>query len=379
MQQATFIEIQGIGDANVLAIARYHHLLGLTKKACVELILSAPSIFKTTLAKAEADQLSSTLNEVGLPCQVVDPVSEYEHVSQLNSRTSDKFEIAAYIHDFSNITEFAGKVAAFTGQNGSDIVKSLCKTPATLLGQLSERVAQELASRFSMPGIDVLVSCPQKAQYTLVAYAMEDMPSVQQYYAQLGMSRQTNPQGLTQWQAQGIDFKKAHDAWHKASEAHLPIVLQNHDYMRFDVSLTDVSDNTDVTKSGSKLQEVLTKQCHIPKNIYQKLLTRLPIVIAPCQDWANTEILLAALQNCGARAEASLLSTNRFDLYFSEWKHEYQRLLTPLCNTFLGKASMLPDTPSTTCLLPINANLHQAKWLKHECDLMQINCQLRRR
>eukprot|EP00232_Nephroselmis_pyriformis_P028567 CAMPEP_0182872886 /NCGR_PEP_ID=MMETSP0034_2-20130328/11998_1 /TAXON_ID=156128 /ORGANISM="Nephroselmis pyriformis, Strain CCMP717" /LENGTH=145 /DNA_ID=CAMNT_0025005505 /DNA_START=90 /DNA_END=523 /DNA_ORIENTATION=+ len=145
MQQSAQIQVQGIGQANVLAIAKHHELLGLSKRSCIELILNAPSIFRTKLNRETAVRLSSALEEVGLPCRVLDQTNPNLNASANADTKQDKYEIAAYINDFSAITEFASKIAAFTGQSGEEVIKSLCNTPATLLGNLSETVANELA------------------------------------------------------------------------------------------------------------------------------------------------------------------------------------------------------------------------------------------
>ncbi|WP_412971354.1 hypothetical protein [Glaciecola sp. MF2-115] len=379
MQQSAQIQVQGIGQANVLAIAKHHELLGLSKRSCIELILNAPSIFKTKLNRETAVRLSSALEDVGLPCRVLDQTNPNLNASANVETTQDKYEIAAYINDFSAITEFASKIAAFTGQSGEEVIKSLCNTPATLLGNLSETVANELAERFSIEGVDVLVSCPKKAKYTLVAFALDDLQSVQQYYAQLGMTRERSKEGLMQWQAQNIDFDKAYGAWRKANEFHLPIVLQNHDYMRFDVRLLPTEQSNTATLNIEMLTPILADMCGIPAVVHEKLLANLPMLIARCIDWDRTQELLAQLHQCGVNAEANLISSNRFDLSFPNWEESYAGLLTQLCQTIMGKQIPIKISKNQSLLLPVNANSHQALWLQYECKRSNIHCLLSRR
>jgi hypothetical protein len=379
MQQSAQIQVQGIGQANVLAIAKHHELLGLSKKSCIELILNAPSIFDTKLNRETAVRLSSALEDVGLPCRVLDQNSPSLRVSKSTDTHQDKYEIAAYINDFSAITEFASQIAAFTGQSGEDVIKSLCNTPATLLGNLSETVAKELAERFSVEGVDVLVSCPKRAKYTLVAFAMDDLPSVQQYYAQLGMSRERSKEGMMQWQAQNIDFEKAYGAWRKANEFHLPIVLQNHDYMRFDIRLLPDEKANASNVDMPLLSAILADLCDIPVAVHKKILANLPMVIARCVDWDTTQQTLAQLHQSGVVAQANLISSNRFDLSFPVWEQSYGSLVSQLCQTIMGKQTPINASKNQSLLLPVNANSHQALWLQHECKRSNIYCVLSRR
>lgn len=387
MEQVAHLKVNGIGDANVLAIARHHSLLGLSQQDCVQRILDAPSILKSNLTKKSANDIATTLEKVGLPCTVIDgnPDDAFDDLALNDKSLSDKYEIAAYITDFASIAEFAGKVAAFTGQSGEDIIRSLANTPATLLGNLSQTVAEQLAHRFSGDGVEVLVSCPKKAHYSLIAYVVDEVPAVQQYYAQMGMQRVSQNGNSDQWQAQDVSFEQAQKIWQKANEAHLPIVIQNHDYMRFDILLQSIEEKQS-SQQLQNLQTTLLTHCGIPKQIHSAVLKNLPVVIKRCVHLDKVQKILTELHESKATVEAILVGGVRFNLSFPNWQSNHANALNKVCQTVMGRTVSMPgnshdqqnDLIGTECEVSINANLHQAMWIQYECSRQNIDSKLMR-
>lgn len=391
MQNQTKVHIKGVGQANVLAIAKYADMMGLTRQECVNLILNAPSTFATSLTNDSASKLTRALCDVGLPCTVIDDALEdtledtldenNDSVTTLSttskSVTSEdaKYELAAYIHDFTHLTEFAAQIAAFTGQSGEDVISSLCKSPAPIIGNLSQTVASELAKRFAVEGITMMTSCPHKATFSIIAYAIDDLPSVHQYYKQLGMERVAADSGAHQWQAQDISYKQAMLAWQKANEFHLPIALLNHDYMRFDVQLDALMTHSD----KEAISWVLETLCQIPVHIHDRMFEQLPIVIAKCLDFEAAEAILVACKQRKAKASAILVNSLRFDIEFHAWTSEKTDFMKSLLKMIMGREVSLPKGNASKQLLNLNANMHQGKWIQHESNRVGLKCQLIRK
>ena len=145
MQQESYqVRVLGVGNADVLTIGRFHQRLGLSRQECIRRILSAPTVLQTALDKHSAEEMVEVLKAADLPCDLLSmgdqsiPSSAHTH--------QERFEIAVYITDFTHITSFITDLALFTGQGSEELLKSLSKTPAIILGNLSEITLLSLKS-----------------------------------------------------------------------------------------------------------------------------------------------------------------------------------------------------------------------------------------
>lgn len=355
--------VVGIGHSQVLTIARLHDLLGLTRAECVERLLRAPAVLIEDVSIEQGERLQAALTEAGLNCELVDEAPD--------SGRADH-EIAAYITRTDHLPQFAAEVAAFTGQSADQVLDNLCKTPAMILGRLSRSVATELVERFAQPGIELMTSNPTLARYTAVAYAADASPSSVQHFKQIGLRPAATDRDVSAWEARDIAFSQAQQIWHKANELHLPLVLQNHDFMRFDIHLLQASG------AGSEALASLLHDCGIPRRLHARVLDHLPVVIERCQPVASAEARLEELRQLGAKAEAVSLAGTRFDLQLNNWRQEQTQPLLGLCQRVLHRAIALPRAAHAPMTLPLSANLHQSLWIKHECEQLGLKGQLTR-
>ncbi|MDO6513789.1 hypothetical protein [Neptuniibacter sp. 2_MG-2023] len=349
------LQVNSIGDANALTISAAHQHFGLSKQECIQRILTSPSILQSNLSQERASQLKAALSDFKLPCEIVgnDVV--------INTDTT-QYELAAHIKKFDHAAEFAAEIAAFTGQTGEEIVKSLTQVPAILLGRLSKTVAADLIRRFSKPGIELVASAPATALYTVMAFMPSYNESIRSQYISLGLKPNSNEVTCKQWSANNLSYSSAQDIWQKATSLHLPVIIQNHDYFRFNLTLDSVSSELDF----DSFSNWLTEQFSIPEKIHRKLIDSLPIVLERSIPLENAQTHLAAMYELGCQGSAISVAGEKYNIEFKNLTSNTQQALSNLLNSIMGRTILLPVPKEGTSTIPLAANIHQAQWITHE-------------
>ncbi|WP_417225356.1 hypothetical protein [Amphritea sp.] len=369
-QESYQVRVLGIGNADVLSIGRFHQRLGLSRQDCIRRILTAPSILQTELDIDSAAEMVSVLKSADLPCDLL-PQSE----SCLSP--PERFELAVYISDFTHITAFITDLALFTGQSSEALLGCLRKTPAIILGSLSEAVASELITRFSKPGIELMKSCSNTAKYTVVAYAPGGDQSLIAYYRDFGLlPAGGQPQQTQCWQLTDLSLQQAQGLWQKANELHLPLVIHNQDYYRFDLLLRSVPADAQQQQS---ISATLCSQLNIPLHLHPRLFTNLPIILKRSAAMADAEPVMNALVAQGCSVTAEWIGGIRFNLLFDNISDApVQRArLEKLCTAIMGRSVSFRETTDGWSV-KADANLHQGLWIQYEAGQSGIHCRLMR-
>ncbi|WP_299204412.1 hypothetical protein [uncultured Amphritea sp.] len=376
MHQESYLQVQdcyqvrvlGVGNADVLSIGRFHQRLGLSRQDCIRRILTAPSILQNKLDIRSAEEMVNVLKGADLPCDLI-PQSDQLIASQ------ERYEIAVYITDFTHITSFITDLALFTGQSSEELLRCLAKTPAIILGNLSEKVAEELIGRFRKPGIELIKSCSDTAKYSVVAYAPGGDQSLISYYREFGL-RQTGNQSeqIQCWQLTDLSLQRAHTLWQKANELHLPLVIHNQDYYRFDLLLQSVPADVD---HQQKISRILSAELAIPEHLHSRLFESLPMVLKRCVAIADCDSVMKALVAEGCVVSAEWIGGIRFDLVFDAAAGEQQYRLEKLCTAIMGRALKFVET-SDGWSAKADANLHQGLWIQYEAAQSGMHCRLMR-
>ncbi len=370
MHQGNYqVRVLGVGNADVLSVGRFHQRLGLSRQDCIRRILTAPSILQTELDIHAAEEMVSVLAGAKLPCDLLPQSDEF-------TAASERFEIAVYISDFTHITSFITDLALFTGQNSEELLRCLVKTPAIILGNLSEIVAEELIQRFKKTGIELIKSCSEKAKYTVVAYAPGGDQSLVSYYREFGL-QQTGLRSDQQqcWQLTDLPIKRAQALWQKANELHLPLVIQNQDYYRFDLLLRSVSQNPEKRKITS---EILLHDLAIPERVHPQLFECIPIVLKRSVSISDYSSVMNELVSQDCVVTADWVGGIRFDLSFDGRGDEVRVRLEKLCLAVMGRSLKFTEVPGTGWSVKAGANLHQGLWIQYESGLAGNNCKLMR-
>ncbi|WP_428034537.1 hypothetical protein [Amphritea sp.] len=366
LQDCYQVRVLGVGNADVLSIGRFHQRLGLSRQDCIRRILTAPSILQNRLDIHSAEAMVNVLKSADLPCDLV-PQSDQIITSQ------ERYEIAVYITDFTHITPFITDLALFTGQSSEELLRCLAKTPAIILGNLSESVAEELIGRFSKPGIELIRSCSETAKYTVVAYAPGGDQTLTGYYREFGLQRAADQGEQAQcWQLTDLSLGKAHTLWQRANELHLPLVIHNQDYFRFDLLLRSVPEDRSARQTISRL---LTESLGIPEHLHQRLFEQLPMVLKRCIRINDYDELLTALAAQGAVVTAEWVGGFRFDLLFDTGEQLVR--LEKLCAAIMGRPLKFTEA-GTGWSVKADANLHQGLWIQYEAAQSGIHCRLMR-
>ncbi|MDO6564482.1 hypothetical protein Q4488_13915 [Amphritea sp. 1_MG-2023] len=372
MQRESYqVRVLGVGNADVLSIGRFHQRFGLSRQDCIRRILTAPSILQSELDIQSATEIVSVLQDAQLPCDLL-PQSER------CLSPSERFELAVYFSDFTHITAFITDLALFTGQSSEALLACLSKTPAIILGNVSEAVAGELITRFSRPGIELIKSCSHKAKYTVVAYAPGGEQRLMSYYRSLGLQQTGGPSAQGQcWQLTDLTLQKAQTLWQQASELHLPLVIQNQDYYRFDLLLRSAPADTEQQQAVS---DILASQLNIPLHLHPRLLTSLPIILKRSIPLAEAESVMHALVAQGCAITAEWTGGIRFNLIFDAVTDltALRARLEKLCTAIMGRALQFTETADGWSV-KADANLHQGLWIQYEAGQLGINCRLMRR
>ncbi|MBN0987286.1 hypothetical protein [Amphritea pacifica] len=360
------VRVLGVGNADVLSIGRFHQRLGLSKQDCIRRILTAPSVLQSELDISSAEAMVNVLRGADLPCELV-PQSEQLTPSQ------ERFEIAVYITDFTHITSFITDLALFTGQGSEELLRCLVKTPAIILGNLSEKVAAELITRFSKPGIELIRSCSATARYTVVAYAPGGDQSLADYYRTFGLQRAGDQAEQTQcWQLTDLTLEKAQTLWQQANELHLPLVIHNQDYYRFDLLLKSVPLDAAARQQVSR---VLAEALGIPQHLHLRLFEQLPMVLKRCIRINDYDSVLTSLAAQGCDVTAEWVGGFRFDLRFDTG--EQRSRLEKLCAAIMGRPLTFTESGAGWSV-KADANLHQGLWIQYEAAQSGIHCRLMR-
>lgn len=359
------IQVNGIGDANALTISQAHQHFGLSKQECIERILTSPSILQSNLTHERALQLKDALSSFKLPCEIIDSNAT------LDSHQT-RYEIAAHITKFDHVADFAAELAAFTGQTGEEIVHSLTQVPAILLGQLSKTVAQDLIKRFSKPGIELIASPSDSARYSVLAYMPSYNEATKSQYISFGLSPINNSRECLQWSADDVTYREAQSIWQKASEFHLPVHIQNHDYYRFNLKLESapIKEKTDI------FSQWLTCNFSIPEKIHAKLLNSLPIILERSLPTERAQEYLLEMHEFGATGSAASVSGDKYNIEFNDIDSTKSLPLSNLINSIMGRAIVLPNINKNTLLVPLYANTHQALWIIHETKKAGLSARL---
>lgn len=368
-QDSYQVRVLGVGKADVLSIGRFHQQLGLSRQDCIRRILTAPSILQAELDRHSAEEMISVLKSAELPCDLVAQ-------SEKCITPSERFELAVYISDFTHITAFITELALFTGQSSEELLACLSKTPAIILGNLSEQVASELIMRFRQPGIELIKSCSDSAQYTVVAYAPGGDQSLIAYYRDLGL-QQTDIAAQSQcWQLTDLALPKAQALWQKANELHLPLVIHNQDYYRFDLLLRSVPGDE---QQRQAISELLTSQLQIPAHLHDSLFTHLPIILKRSASIVVNEPIMKALVALGCSVSAEWVGGIRFNLVFENISDAPTLLarLEKLCGAIMGRSVPFIETDNGWSV-KADANLHQGLWIQYEASQAGIHCRLMR-
>ena len=357
------IKVKGIGLANILTISQAHKSLGISRQECLKRILSAPAILASGLDQERALPIEAALHEYHLPCEIVAPNTPL-------AKTDCHYEVACHIHDFSQINEFAAEVAAFTGQTSEEIIQSLTQVPAVLIGNISQQAASDIAQRFSKPGIELIPSNTHKAVYTVLAFMLGYSETVRSQYIALGLQPKSQSRDCKQWIATDVTLSKTQKIWQKCTELNLPLSIQNHDYLRFDISLTAVDNLT----NNDQLHTWLSTTCGIPEAIHQKLLAQLPIVIKRGQNLQQSQQQLHFIRSIGATGEALATHGMRFDLEVAQLAEHQHPAFSKLINTITRKQPNLSKLSSQR--IALGANAHQAHWIAYEAKKAGIKVRL---
>ncbi|WP_415906248.1 hypothetical protein ACMXYX_15750 [Neptuniibacter sp. QD72_48] len=363
--QSYQIQVNGIGTANILTISQAHSSLGITKRECVERILTSPSILKSDLKLEQAKRIQHALTQFKLPCEIVDSHTTIPPTDQ-------SFEVACYIQDFTHVTEFAAEVAAFLGQSSEEMIASLTQIPAVLIGHISQQIAQEFIERFQKPGIELIASATNSARYSAIAFMPSFSNSIKSHYLRLGLAPQTNDPHCTQWIANDLALNQAESIWKKASELHLPVSIQNHDYLRFDLSLTKLAADVD----RAVLSDWLLDRCEIPKQVHPTLFKRLPIIIQKCLPLESSKAMMEELQQLNCDAEAIAIQSSRFDIELNQLQPSHMSALGNLLKTIMRRVIAIPEAKAGQLTLNLSANQHQALWIIHEVQKSGIKARL---
>lgn len=367
-QESYQVRVLGVGNADVLSIGRFHQRLGLSKQDCIRRILTAPSILQTKLDISSARDMVNALKGADLPCDIFPQNDEF-------IPSNERFEIAVYITDFTHITSFITDLALFTGQSSDELLKSLSKTPAIILGNLSEKVAEELIERFRRPGIDLISSCSEKAKYTVVAYAPGNDQRLIAYYREFGLQQTGNQlDQLHCWQLTDLPIQKAQGLWQKANELQLPLVIHNQDYYRFDLLLRSVPNDAEEQQTISK---VLSEKLNIPQHLHSRLFSSLPIVLKRSVSITDYDAVMTGLVNLGCSLTAEWVGGIRFDLTFDTTGEDQRLRLEKLCKAIMGRSLKFIDSDAGWSA-KADANLHQGLWIQYEAGQSDINCRLMR-
>lgn len=368
LQDCYQVRVLGVGNADVLSIGRFHQRLGLSRQDCIRRILTAPSILQNRLDIHSAEEMVKVLKSADLPCDLV-PQSDQLITSQ------ERYEIAVYITDFTHITSFITDLALFTGQSSEELLRCLAKTPAIILGNLSEKVAEELIGRFSKPGIELIKSCSDSAKYSVVAYAPGGDQSLVGYYREFGLQQAGNQSEPTQcWQLTDLSLPQAHALWQKANELHLPLVIHNQDYYRFDLLLQSVPRDVD---QQQKISRILSAELAIPEHLHSRLFESLPMVLKRCITIAECDSSMKALVAEGCVVSAEWIGGIRFDLVFDSTVGEQRFRLEKLCTAIMGRALNFLEA-SGGWSAKADANLHQGLWIQYEAAQSGMHCRLMR-
>lgn len=369
-QQSYQVRVLGVGNADVLSIGRFHQRLGLSRQDCIRRILTAPSILQAKLDIDSAEEMVSVLKEADLPCDLL-PQSE-----QCLS-PPERFELAVYISDFTHITSFITDLALFTGQSSEELLSCLSKTPAIILGNLSEPVANELIERFSKPGIELMKSCSDTAKYTVVAYAPGGDRGLIAYYREFGLQQAgAQPEQSQCWQLTDLTVQKAQSLWQKANELHLPLVIHNQDYYRFDLLLKSVPDSA---QQQQAISTILSSQLGIPLHLHPRLFTSLPIILKRSASIADYEPIMNALVAQGCAVTAEWIGGIRFNLKFENITDAPVQCarLEKLCTAIMGRSVSFVETAEGWSV-KADANLHQGLWIQYEAHQFDVHCRLMR-
>ncbi|MEM5535639.1 hypothetical protein WNY58_04460 [Neptuniibacter pectenicola] len=359
------LQVNGIGDANALTISAAHDHFGLSKQECIQRILTSPSILQSNLSKERALQLKAALSDFKLPCEIVD---NDVTVTTDNAR----YELAAHITKFDYAAEFAAEIAAFTGQTGEEIIKSLTQVPAILLGRLSKTVADDLIERFSRPGIELIASAPATALYTVMAFMPSYNESVRSQYISLGLKPNNNEITCEQWSANNLSYASAQAIWQKASALHLPVIIQNHDYFRFNLSM----DSTSTDINTEQLSQWLTDSFSIPTQIHNKLINALPIILERSIPLEKAQQRLAEMHTLGCKGSAISVAGEKYNIELKALPPEVKPALEHLCNSIMGRTIPITKTGESPQLIPLSANIHQGLWITHEAKKTGLQARL---
>lgn len=366
MQEQGFqIQVNGIGEASALTISQAHEHFGLSKQECIQRILTSPSVLQSDLTHERAQQLQNALSSFKLPCEII-------RNNTTIARDKTRYEIAAHITKFDHVADFAAELAAFTGQTGEEIIRSLTQVPAILLGQLSKTVADDLIKRFSKPGIELIPSASNKAHYSLLAYMPTYSDSIQSQYISFGLKPNNNSIECRQWSKDDLTYTQAQEIWKKASALHLPVHIQNHDYYRFNLKL----DSPPLDNELERFSDWLTHSFAIPKKIHTKLLNSLPIILERSISLDQTETYLLEMHQLGAKGNATSVSGEKYHIEFSKLDTDTLPALSNLINSMMGRIIQLPQNINGKLLAPLSANTHQALWIIHEAKKAGIGARL---
>ena len=283
--------VRSIGRAPLSIHRPLVPLTGLSASEVVGRLYRAPSVLLDGVDGALAEQLSTILQDGGLDTAV-------EPQGLPFAPGEGDRDVALHLRDPSRLRAVAAEIAVFLGCDLATAARTLCSSPALLVGQVSAATVAALEARLGPLDVELDVSLASTAIYDLFL-AEEAAGSRAIVVASLrALGHPALPAGPMV--ASGLPRAAADHLW-KELHHRLPIRLVDQSFERFDVRL-------ERAPATPALEAVLVELTGMPARVAKKIPTKLPIVLLESVRREAAHAALAALAEVGAQASANLLT-----------------------------------------------------------------------
>ncbi|MCC5835663.1 MAG: hypothetical protein JJU20_13090 [Opitutales bacterium] len=351
--------VESPGSCGSALIRQFAQLSGQSQAQVARCLYQAPGILMKGLPEAKAEKLSEVLNQAGARTRVVD--ESYKEDSGVG-----EWEIALAVDRVDGISEVLSSLVDLLQVQPEKAVELLCKSPAVVMGNLSEVAVTALRERFERAGAKVDASRPRQACYDLYMDPKDrsSLRRLEQQLATAGIDAQCLGESAQQASgllALGLDWNTL-QAYRSEWMRHIAgLKVLNRDYARYDLVLHEQG------PQPSELVAYLHAKLGIPVNAGKRILEALPVVIGRSLNTAQQQEHVRALTELKARASSHLLSWQCFSLRLEILGDRQQaarilRLLAGMSETEVlrrlsGPVPLQFEGPFSDL---------QARWIRHE-------------
>ncbi len=255
-------------------------------------IFRAPAVL-ATFPEPLAARLVAVLLDAGLAVSLEDP--------DVALPAQPLHDVAVYVRDAGSLLALAAELAKITGTTLAEAASSLCATPATVLGGVSEATVEAMRARLAPLGAEVDASRTDTARYDVFAVGTDAGALATLHAVLTPLGVEVGPPPLV---AADLDHLTAARAWRELGARKLARVV-DHAFQRFDVTL-------EWGPGDPAFVDALVAATGMPAALAPKVLARLPIVVLTGVRRAELDERVAPLVAAGARVRPELVTFRSF-------------------------------------------------------------------